>query len=159
MFKSRRTIYRTACFFLFIVYLAILMNVLFFSDYYGRTDLKSEYTYNLIPFKEINRFIKYRDYMTFEDWTTNLFGNVLAFIPLGFFLPLMNVNYRKFFKVLFSCFFISLFVECLQLYYKVGIFDVDDLFLNSLGGVIGYVIYKVVYKVYQGGKNNAIKTK
>ncbi|MFW6015568.1 MAG: VanZ family protein [bacterium] len=150
--KGSKSKYKIINYFIFFCYIIILMNILFFSDYYGRTTIKDEYTYNLYPFKEIKRFIQYRDYLTLEEWTTNLFGNVLAFIPLGFFLPLITRHYRKFFKVFFSSIFISLSVEILQLIYRVGIFDVDDIILNTFGGVLGYILYKIL--IYLNKKKN-----
>ena len=46
---------------LFVLYLAFLIYFLIFSDWYGRTGLLEEYRYNLVLFKEIKRFIIYRD--------------------------------------------------------------------------------------------------
>ena len=43
--------------------------------------------------------------------------------------------------VLYS-FELSLLVELLQLVFKVGSFDVDDLLLNTIGGLLGYLVYK-----------------
>lgn len=124
------------------------MNVLFFSDYYGRTQIIDEYTYNIIPFKEIRRFIVYRQNMTFLYWVTNLFGNILAFVPLGFYLPILSKYYKSFVKVVVCSFVVSLLIELLQLHFRVGIFDVDDMILNTLGGAIGYILYYVAAKVY-----------
>ena len=44
-----------------------------------------EYHYNLVLFKEIRRFWEYRDQVGFFAMFTNLFGNVIIFIPFGFF--------------------------------------------------------------------------
>ena len=71
----------------------------------------------------------------------NLVGNVVAFIPFGVFLPVLFQKCRNFFlTVLFSMEF-SLCVEVIQLVGKVGILDVDDVILNTLGGLFGYVLY------------------
>ena len=32
-------------------------------------------------------------------------------------------------------------IEIIQLYTKIGVFDVDDIILNTLGGFVGYLIY------------------
>ena len=73
---------------------------------------------------------------------TNLFGNVVIFIPFGFFMPMAS-RYRSFFLTLFYSFGVSFFVECFQLVTRVGSFDVDDMLLNTLGGVIGYIVFAI----------------
>lgn len=50
---------------------------------------------------------------------------------------------QKFFSTLFYSFGLSLCVETFQLVTKVGSFDVDDLLLNTIGGVAGYVIFVI----------------
>lgn len=155
MKEDKKHRYKMIGTFIFFIYIIILVNLLFFSDYYGRTQISTDYRFNLIPFKEIKRFIFNRNFMRLEDWTTNLFGNIIVFMPLGFFLPVLRKGYRKILYVVINCFFISLCIEVLQLYYKVGIFDVDDLFLNTLGGFLGYLLYKLCYFKYckKGIKN------
>lgn len=71
----------------------------------------------------------------------NLAGNVLAFVPFGFFLPVLNVHTRGILRMALFTFEFSLLVETIQLVSKVGSFDVDDLMLNTLGGILGYVIF------------------
>jgi glycopeptide antibiotics resistance protein len=124
---------------------------LFFSERYGRENVMKDYRYNLEFFKEIKRFIEYRQKLGFESFTVNILGNVLAFAPFGFLLPILEKKYRKFFITAFLGLTFSLFVETLQLYLKVGIFDVDDILMNTLGGILGYLMYKLlhtlIYKV------------
>ena len=55
---------------------------------------------------------------------------------------------------------LSLLVELLQLVFKVGSFDVDDLLLNTIGGLLGYLVYKGLidlWKRYEKAKNNVNK--
>jgi glycopeptide antibiotics resistance protein len=103
----------------------------------------TEYRYNLELFKEIRRFITYREQLGFESFVVNILGNILAFAPFGFMLPLLNIKYRKFFNMLFVSLLFSLAVELVQLYLKVGIFDVDDLLLNTFGGIIGFLSFLI----------------
>jgi glycopeptide antibiotics resistance protein len=116
---------------------------LFFSEHYGREYTLSEYRYNLIFFKEIRRFIEYREKLGFESFVVNIIGNIFAFAPFGFLLPLLNKKYRKFIAVFFLTLLFSVSVEAVQLLLKVGIFDVDDIMMNTLGGVIGYLFFKI----------------
>ena len=74
----------------------------------------------------------------------NLLGNTLAFVPLGFLLPLtLNTKRYTFLKGLFYCFLIILFIEIFQLITMVGSFDVDDIILNLCGCIVGYLLYKL----------------
>ena len=71
---------------------------------------------------------------------TNLFGNVIIFMPFGFFMPMAS-KYRSLFSTVFYSFGLSLCVETFQLVTKVGSFDVDDLLLNTIGGLAGYILF------------------
>lgn len=126
-----------------VCYIAALAYVCFFSEQYGRTIISTEYRYNLTPFKEIRRFYEYMNVVGLESFIVNLFGNVLVFIPFGFILPVMRIKRRKFFYTVFATFLLSLCIETIQLVFRVGAFDVDDLILNTLGGMIGVCIYFV----------------
>ena len=126
---------------LFILYIGFLLYFLIFSDWYGRTGGMNEYHYNLVLFKEIKRFWIYREQLGWGS-VANLFGNVLIFMPFGFFMPMAS-RYRSFFLTLFYSFGLSLLVETFQLFTKVGSFDVDDLLLNTIGGVIGYIFFVI----------------
>ena len=125
---------------LFVLYIGFLFYFLIFSDWYGREGT-GEYHYNLVLFCEIKRFWLYRDVLGWVSYA-NLFGNVLIFIPFGFFMPMAS-RYRSFFLTLFYSFGVSFFVECFQLVTRVGSFDVDDMLLNTLGGVIGYIVFAI----------------
>lgn len=139
--------YTRAGWLLFYLYIVLLSYFLFFSEHYGRENIMTEYRYNLELFKEIKRFITYREQLGFESFVVNILGNILAFAPFGFMLPLLNIRYRRFFNILLLSLLFSLAVELVQLYLKVGIFDVDDLVLNTLGGVTGYLSFQICYLV------------
>ena len=127
---------------LFVLYIAFIIYFLIFSDWYGRGDVMSEYRYNLVLFREIKRFWKYREQLGMFAMFTNLFGNVLIFMPFGFFMPIA-CRYKRFFSALIYSFGLSLCVETFQLVAKVGSFDVDDLLLNTVGGAAGYILYAI----------------
>ena len=127
---------------LFVLYIAFLVYFLLFSDWYGREGVSPEYRYNLILCKEIKRFIVYREELGAFTVFTNLFGNILIFMPYGFFIPMASRR-RGFLKTTFLSFALSFGVELFQLLTRVGSFDVDDLFLNTLGGAAGYILFVV----------------
>ena len=133
---------------LFYLYIILLSYFLFFSEHYGRGYILDEYRYNLEFLKEIKRFIKYRELLGFESFIVNILGNILAFAPFGFMLPLLNIKYRKFFLITFLSILFSLSVEVAQMLLKVGIFDVDDILLNSIGGILGYLFWDICNSFY-----------
>jgi len=135
----------------FILYISILVYFLFFADMLGRTSTATNYRYNLTPFKEIRRFIVYSGQLGASSVFTNLLGNVVAFIPFGIFLPILTNNRLKFFQVTVFTFALTLAIEMIQLMSRVGIFDVDDMILNTLGGIIGYLLF-FVWKSTKGRK-------
>lgn len=127
---------------LFVIYLAGLCYFLFFAENYGREFGQGNYRYNLVPFREIERFWKYREVLGIYSFY-NLAGNILGFVPAGFFIPILWKKRRGFLFTVCITFEMSLLVETLQLIFRVGSFDVDDLILNTLGGVLGYFLLKI----------------
>ena len=142
---------------LFVLYILFIVYFLIFSDWYGRKGEMQEYHYNLVLFKEIRRFWNYRDQVGFFAMFTNLFGNVIIFMPFGFFMPMAS-RYRSCFSAVFYSFGLSLCVETFQLLTKVGSFDVDDLLLNTVGGLAGYVIFAVCAAIRRRYVNKEEKT-
>lgn len=71
----------------------------------------------------------------------NLLGNLLPFIPFGFLLPIAYPRIKAFFKVFLVGMFAVLFIEIFQYMTRLGSFDIDDIILNVLGGVVGYLLY------------------
>lgn len=159
---SKKLIFKIMGTLLFVIYGFVLIYFLFFSEEMGRGAGK-EYSINLIPFKEIKRFITRSDVLGTKAVWLNIGGNIAAFIPLGLFAaPLAGLYIKsvsglseKFIKVVVTTFNVSLCVEVAQLLTKVGSFDVDDLILNTLGGIIGagiYVLYRLAERKRTHGK-------
>lgn len=71
--------------------------------------------------------------------------NIILFIPLGFFLPILYKKYRNFKEVTRLGFLISLFIEIMQLFSHRAT-DIDDLITNTFGTIIGYLIFKIFIK-------------
>ena len=125
---------------LFAAYLILLFYFLFFSEGLGRASTETEYRYNLTLFREIKRFIEYRHVLGYQAVFLNVVGNVIAFMPFGFLLPpLMNYKTIWFVTTIWA-FLFSLFAETIQLFFRLGSFDVDDMLLNTVGGLLGYII-------------------
>lgn len=139
---------------LLVLYLVLLTYFLFFAEAMGRNpDARTDYAYNLVPFREIRRFIVYRDILGYKAVFLNLVGNVAAFMPFGFILPEVWDQLNRWYTITLLGFIFSLCIETAQLVGRVGSFDVDDLLLNTVGALIGYfvfVIAKGVWNRYRG---------
>lgn len=130
---------------LFGIYLIGLCYFLLFAENYGRVSGDGIYRYNLVPLKEIERFWIYRKELGIHSFN-NLAGNVLIFVPAGFFIPVLWKSKKGFLFTVCAAFEISLLMESLQLIFRVGSFDVDDLILNTLGGILGYALLALLEK-------------
>lgn len=83
---------------------------------------------------------------TLGSWVKDMIvGNIIMFIPLGFFLPFVfkNLNRRKSFMISLIVPFV---IEFLQLFVGRS-FDIDDLICNFLGIIIGFIIANMIKKV------------
>ena len=154
MNQKTRKILRICAWVLFFVYLILLCYFLFFAEIMGRTYTGRNYHYNLIPLKEIKRFLMYRQALGTKSVLFNLLGNIIAFIPYGMLVPLLSHKCRNFFRVVLYSFDFSLLVELVQLVSKVGSFDVDDLILNTIGGAIGFGCFLIANHVRNAKDRN-----
>ena len=73
---------------------------------------------------------------------------MLMFVPLGFLLPVVFKNFRSTFKTTLLVFLFSFSIEVIQ-YFIGRSADIDDLILNTLGGIIGYGIFILFNKCLQ----------
>ena len=120
-------------------------------------------TNNFVPLRSIFGYIKdffsgYQSVFLFQ-----CIGNMLLFVPYGFFTAILSWKQKHKKKTVFIiCFLTSLSIEILQgvfnsaLGYCYRSVDVDDLLLNLLGGVIGSMAAEIVYKKWFGGKRTKI---
>lgn len=159
--KSRKR-FRIVCLTFFILYVIAIIYFLLLSDIYGRTGGYSDYRYNLIPFLEIKRFISsavHGGSIQYVDIFINLIGNVVAFIPFGALIRWVRNQKTGFLVAVLYTFLFSLAIELIQLFTKVGVFDVDDLILNTCGGAIGYICYRILRAIdrrrYQDGEKKS----
>lgn len=146
MSAKKRTQYRILGKILFVLYIIFVFYFLLISEIYGRTGEMENYHYNLVLFKEIKRFWNYRKQLGMFATAANLFGNILIFLPFGFFMPMAS-EYRNFLGTTVYSLSLSLVIELTQLFMKVGSFDVDDLLLNTIGGMLGYIAFTVCNRI------------
>ncbi|RCW44923.1 VanZ family protein [Paenibacillus prosopidis] len=122
---------------------ALMMSYLLF---YRHRYIGDGFVYNLVPFQTIKRYIVHHDHFNFEIWFKNLFGNIVLFIPIGVFLPLLNTKYRRVSALTGATIIMIAVVELIQLLSRVGSFDIDDIILNSLGALLGLMMTKVLFR-------------
>lgn len=142
-FDRRRV--RFVCLVIFVIYIVCIVYFLIFSDMFGRGGYE-EHRYNLHPFQEITRFIQYGSQMSGLSVFLNLYGNIIAFVPFGMLLRWARNKNTTFMQAFAYSFEFTLTIEVAQYITKLGVFDVDDIILNTLGGIIGYGIYYITAK-------------
>lgn len=133
----------------FMIYILLLIKFIIFKYPYEQiveisSDWKAEVIFvglgsaNFMPFKTIRMYIKYADRLnSFE----NLAGNIIAFVPFGMMLPLINTRTSIWKYVFANALVFVIGIELFQLVSAFGVFDVDDIILNCFGVILGYVIY------------------
>lgn len=72
--------------------------------------------------------------------------NVILFIPLGFFLPLLYEKYSRISRVALTGFLFAISIEIVQMF-DMGATDINDLITNTVGTCLGYSIYKLLSKL------------
>ena len=135
------------CWMIFIIYMIGLFYFTFFAEALGRGapgTYAAVKRFNLIPFTEIRRFWVHRAELGMYAFLLNIVGNILVFMPCGFLLPAISRRCRRQAGVLAVGLLISFFIECTQIVFQVGSFDVDDMLLNTFGVALGFYMNKLV---------------
>ncbi len=147
LFKGKKKIvlYKELLMLIFIIYALCLFHVVTYQDVNFGTN-------NFIPFKEIFRY----DFGT-PKFIKNIVGNIIMFIPFGFFASYF-LKSKKLTLPLILTIILTCTIETVQ-YYIGRVFDIDDIILNVIGGIIGFLLYVVVDVLQSkipGLKNNSI---
>ena len=125
------TIYKEVFGLIFIIYILLLFEML------TATDTNNFHGINLKLFNEITRY-KFGTRM----FNINVFGNILIFVPFGLFIS-EYLSAKKVYIVFIVSLLTSACVELVQL--KIGrSFDIDDILLNVIGSILGYILYKLL---------------
>lgn len=140
--ETLERIFRPTIIILFSLYSLILIWELFFGGY----RVHGIRSYNLVPFNTIMRYIKNYKHYNLDILVINLIGNIVAFVPLGFFIPLLFSKINRLLNVVIITMLLSSLAEIIQFIASVGGLDIDDVILNTLGGLIGFLIYKALNK-------------
>jgi len=132
-----------------IMYVPVVLTKLILFKYISLADVTSGFNFpfneyqwrssNFIPLKTIIYYLFLAD-INLNIRLENLGGNVIVFVPLGFILPLWAKRFLSLKAVIAAACSLSLTYEMIQLLFGLGSFDVDDLILNTLGGILGFRI-------------------
>ncbi len=119
-----------------IIYIWLLFTLLTF------TDLNVNSGINIIPFSEILRYE-----IGTKMFYYNVIGNIIIFIPFGYLIS-SYINPKRIWGIIITSLGTSSIVEFVQL--QIGrSFDIDDIILNIVGAIIGYLLYKLLHNLYK----------
>ena len=125
-----------------VLYLCFMLYILCVFQLVTAKDLNASDGNNLRLFSEIFRYD-----VGSRLFFKNIIGNVLLFVPYGFFAS-FYIELKNPIKAFILILAASISIEVTQL--AIGrVFDVDDILLNVVGGMIGYFIYMIIYKIGQ----------
>lgn len=137
----------------FILYVIIMIWLLFiqrisYINYDNYLDKLIE-NINIIPFRTISEYLftdRNADFEIIKHAFVNLAGNIVMFIPLGFFLAYTESSDKAFRAIIIKTILIITTIEIIQLFSLTGSFDIDDLILNTIGSLTGYIIHRIIFK-------------
>lgn len=135
---------------LFALYSTLMLLLLFV-----RTGIHHELSYrdqllanlNLVPLRTLRlfaRLLRSPHPHFVRSAVVNLLGNVVMFIPLGCFLPLLWKKLRRLSSTLWVAAIIVTCIELTQLFTLLGSCDIDDLILNLIGAALGYGLFRFI---------------
>lgn len=134
-----------------ILYLLALVDLIVFKYGGSRTwDILSHWspeavrdhaeTANYEPFRMIRLYLRHWERIPRLAFM-NLVYNVAAFVPFGVLMPLLRRGRNAVVLTVLGAALFSLFLEGVQLVTLLGEFDVDDILLNTLGAIVGLMLY------------------
>ncbi|MPM17820.1 hypothetical protein SDC9_64219 [bioreactor metagenome] len=132
---------------MFIGYIIMVIGVTFLNRRSG--------VYGSVNFHFLSTYIEAWNSFNQRNWQFIIL-NILLFVPLGIFLPIIHKKFYNIRWTLFVGLSITLIIECLQYLTGFGIFDIDDIFNNILGTAIGYSIKMSVTEILSKHKNDKL---
>lgn len=107
---------------------------------------------NIIPFHTIKHILKYS--LSLHVKLVQIGGNILLLMPMAFYMLLVKEELRKFVKIFGFVILTSVSIELIQFIiglitrYNYRNIDIDDVILNTIGGIIGYIIFYIINKLF-----------
>ena len=144
--KNKFILYEELLKLIFVIYILMFFQIVTYQDVIS-------YGNNFIPFKELTRYS-----IGSSLFYKNVIGNILLFMPYGFFVSYyLRFEKKDKWLALSLIFLVSISIECVQL--LIGrCFDVDDILLNLIGGMVGYYVYRMLEIVTDKMSKTTIST-
>jgi glycopeptide antibiotics resistance protein len=110
---------------------------------------------NFVPFKSIVPLLSGQGNQLIA--MVNLFGNIIPFMPIGFLAPLVvrSISWQKALVLGVAS---GLTCEVMEVVFRVGIFDVDDIILNAFGVMLGYGVFVMLKRWAQPRPGRALQS-
>ena len=136
-------------FYVMVAFYIFMMADLFFR-YNVIFDANREITrsYNLVPFQMIWEYASGSNHLRSSFAVSNILGNVVVFIPFGLFLQTIRKR-KTFWKGVLIVLMTTVAIEAIQYIFGLGASDIDDVFLNTCGGAIGMMVYRLFCTVFK----------
>ncbi|GBG04599.1 VanZ family protein [Lactobacillus rodentium] len=144
--RHRRSLFSETCVWIFAFYLILLMMLTTFRDTYfpwqWSLNLHRSFSdINLVFLKETWKLTRGASLL---DFFYNSLGNIIWFIPFGALLPIVLQKKKCFALTTLLGFLLSVTIESFQFVLMTGVSDIDDVFFNVCGAILGYGIYVLV---------------
>ena len=123
-----------------ILLLILYVSCIFLITIFSRQE-SADYLVNLVPLSSIREFDHINSELVMD------FNNMLLFMPFGFLFSWQSRKH-KLCSSLAHSFMVSIGIECVQLMFKRGKFDIDDIIFNVLGCFCGWCLFKFILFVF-----------
>ena len=136
--------------FILVAYSAILIKIVVFKNILlqigplrFRVTARGSGQANLLPFKTILYYLRADHGQAMA--IVNLLGNIALFVPVGFLVPFVyrTMMWQESIALGVA---VGLTMEGMEMLFRVGIFDIDDVILNALGVMVGYLAFTLFVK-------------
>ncbi|GAA3628208.1 VanZ family protein [Lactobacillus hamsteri] len=147
--RHRRTIKSEMSVWLLAFYIILILMLTTFRNTYFPWQLNFNFhrplsDVNLVFMKETWKLLYAQSRV---DFIYNCFGNILCFLPLGFLSPIVFSKKQTFWRIIIGGMLFSMLIETLQFLLGTGVSDIDDVFFNTIGMFIGYLLYQLSKRI------------
>lgn len=156
--NSKKSFDKIILYFTMAVYAYILMDIILVKAYVSSpmelfsTNREMLRGVNLVPFKEL-----WVDKMSSSFNRTSIYGNIALFIPLGVYITmLVDKEKLSIAKKIIILALVSLSFELFQYVFSTGITDINDIILNTTGGIVGILLYNVLKSILKEDRANKL---
>jgi glycopeptide antibiotics resistance protein len=109
-------------------------------------------TVNIIPFRTILYYLTIGNKCDTSIIIHNLLGKVILFIPWGILLPLTFKKIRTYKDVTIVTAIVVLLIQIIRTIFPIGVADIDNVILYTLGSIAGFALYKFIIKIIKSIK-------